>query len=75
MAGRGGWKTWVPWESHFGILLFVYTLGSEQTGFPWRGLHFIQPMANYLRTPIVTYWTLARGQEFEIIHFLRNKLT
>lgn len=35
---------------------------------------FIQLMANYLRTPIVTYWTLARGQEFEIIHFLKNKL-
>ena len=38
-------------------------------------LTFIQPVANYLHTPIVTYWTLARGQEFEIIHFLRNKLT
>ena len=48
-------------------------VGADRISLAW--FTYIQPGANYLCTPIVTYWTLARGREFEIIHFLRNKRT
>lgn len=46
-----GWKeeeTWVQWESHCGILLFIYTLESEQAGIFLEWFTFTQLIANHL---------------------------
>ena len=58
---------------HFAILFYIYSLGSRQAGIFLACFIFMQLISTYLQTfNVVTYWIIARGRGFGIIHFLGN---